>query len=34
VQELLGHASPTTTAIYTKVSDNSMRRAAAAARIG
>ena len=33
VQELLGHASPTTTAIYTKVPDNAMRRAAGAARI-
>lgn len=30
-QELLGHASPTTTAIYTKVADQAMRRAAAAA---
>lgn len=34
VQELLGHASPTTTAIYTKVSDDSMRRAAMAAALG
>lgn len=33
VQELLGHTSPVTTAIYTKVSDHSMRRAAMAARI-
>lgn len=31
VQELLGHTSPVTTAIYTRVSDQSMRRAAAAA---
>lgn len=31
VQELLGHASPVTTAIYTKVSDASMRTSAAAA---
>lgn len=30
-QELLGHASPTTTAIYTKVADQAMRRAASAA---
>ncbi|WP_231376574.1 tyrosine-type recombinase/integrase [Mycobacterium sp. 141] len=33
VQEMLGHASPTTTAIYTKVADESMRRAASAALI-
>jgi len=33
VQELLGHVSPATTAIYTKVSDKSMRRAAAAAAL-
>lgn len=31
VQELLGHASPTTTAVYTAVSDQSMRAAAMAA---
>lgn len=31
VQELLGHASPTTTAIYTKVADRAMRAAAMAA---
>jgi len=33
VEELLGHVSPATTAIYTKVSDKSMRRAAAAAAL-
>ena len=33
VQELLGHASPATTAIYTKVSDSAMRRAAMAAAL-
>lgn len=33
VQELLGHASPTTTAVYTKVTDSAMRRAAEAARL-
>lgn len=33
VQELLGHVSPVTTAIYTKVADQSMRRAAAATRL-
>lgn len=33
VQELLGHHSPATTAIYTEVSDDSRRRAAEAARI-
>lgn len=33
VQELLGHVSPVTTAIYTKVADESMRRAAAATRL-
>jgi integrase len=33
VQELLGRASPVTTAIYTKVSSEAMRNAAAAARI-
>lgn len=33
VQELLGHTSPVTTAIYTKVSDDSMRRAAMAAAV-
>ena len=33
VQELLGHVSPVTTAIYTKVSDESTRAAAAAARL-
>lgn len=33
VQELLGHTSPVTTAIYTKVSDQSMRRAAMSAAI-
>jgi integrase/recombinase XerD len=33
VQELLGHTSPTTTAIYTEVSDESARRAAAAAAL-
>lgn len=32
-QELLGHASPATTAIYTKVSDDAMRRAATAVRL-
>lgn len=32
VQELLGHTSPVTTAIYTAVADETMRRAAAAAR--
>lgn len=32
VQELLGHSSPVTTAAYTAVGDDSMRRAAAAAR--
>nr|WP_324684669.1 tyrosine-type recombinase/integrase [Mycobacterium sp. 94-17] len=31
VQELLGHTSPVTTAIYTKVADEAMRRAAIAA---
>lgn len=34
VQELLGHTSPVTTAIYTKVPDGSMRSAAAAAILG
>lgn len=33
VQELMGHTSPDTTAIYTKVADASMRTAAGAARI-
>jgi integrase len=33
VQELLGHASPTTTAIYTRVANESLRVAAAAARV-
>ncbi|MBS1693175.1 MAG: tyrosine-type recombinase/integrase [Actinobacteria bacterium] len=33
VQELLGHASPVTTSIYTRVADGAMRRAAEAARI-
>lgn len=33
VQELLGHQSPATTAIYTKVGDQAMRRAAAATRL-
>jgi integrase/recombinase XerD len=33
VQELLGHTSPTTTAIYTRIADDSMRRAAAAAHM-
>ncbi|WP_162938577.1 tyrosine-type recombinase/integrase [Mycobacterium kyogaense] len=33
VQELMGHNSPTTTAIYTQVDDTSRRVAAAAARI-
>lgn len=33
VQELLGHQSVATTAIYTKVADDSMRRAAAATRL-
>jgi len=33
VQELLGHASPTTTAIYTRVANESLRAAAAAARL-
>lgn len=33
VQELLGHASPTTTAVYTQVADTAMRRAAEAARL-
>ncbi|REE74387.1 integrase/recombinase XerD [Rhodococcus wratislaviensis] len=33
VQELMGHTSPVTTAIYTKVADDSMRSAASAARI-
>ncbi|CQD21572.1 phage integrase [Mycolicibacterium conceptionense] len=33
VQELLGHSSPTTTAIYTAVADDAMRRAAAAAAL-
>lgn len=28
VRELLGHTSPVTTAIYTKVADGAMRRAA------
>lgn len=34
VQELLGHASPTTTAIYTKVANNSLRSVARAASAG
>ena len=34
VQELAGHASPATTAIYTKVADKSIRRAAMAAVLG
>lgn len=34
VQELLGHASPTTTAIYTKITDDAMRRAAMSAILG
>jgi integrase len=33
VQELMGHVSPTTTAIYTKADDNAMRTAAAAAAV-
>lgn len=33
VQELLGHTSPVTTSIYTQVSSDAMRTAAAAARI-
>jgi integrase len=33
VQELLGHASPTTTAIYTRVANESLRVAAAAAGV-
>jgi integrase len=33
VQELLGHQSPATTAIYTRVADESIRRAAAATRL-
>ena len=33
VQELLGHQSPATTAIYTKVADESIRRAAMAAAL-
>lgn len=33
VQELLGHASPTTTAIYTKITDDAMRRAATATHL-
>lgn len=33
VQELLGHTSPVTTAIYTKPADQSMRRAAMAAAV-
>jgi integrase/recombinase XerD len=33
VQELLGHASPTTTAIYTQVANESLRHAAEAARM-
>jgi integrase len=33
VQELLGHASPITTAIYTKVDNEAMRRAVDAARL-
>lgn len=33
VQELMGHQSPTTTAIYTQVNDSSRRKAAEAARI-
>lgn len=33
VQDLLGHASPVTTAVYTAVDDTAMRRAAAAAII-
>jgi site-specific recombinase XerD len=34
VQELLGHASPVTTAIYTQVANESLRRAAMAAALG
>lgn len=34
LQELLGHVSPTTTAIYTKVSNDSLRAAALAAAVG
>lgn len=33
VQELLGHASPTTTAIYTRSPDEALRRAVASARL-
>lgn len=33
VQELLGHVSPATTAIYTKITDESMRRASLAAAV-
>lgn len=33
VQELLGHQSPATTAVYTKVADESIRRAAMAAKL-
>ena len=33
VQELLGHASPTTTAIYTKITDAAMRKAAMATHV-
>ena len=33
VQELLGHVSPVTTAIYTKVGNDAMRLAASAARV-
>lgn len=33
VQELLGHASPTTTAIYTKITDSALRRAALATHV-
>ncbi|SKD91809.1 Putative integrase (Phage integrase family protein) [Mycobacteroides abscessus subsp. abscessus] len=33
VQELLGHQSPVTTAVYTRVSDESVRRAAQAAAV-
>ncbi len=33
VQELLGHASPVTTSIYTKIPDNAMRTAASAAHL-
>ncbi|MGE2690088.1 tyrosine-type recombinase/integrase [Mycolicibacterium pulveris] len=33
VQELLGHVSPATTAIYTKITDESMRRAAIGAAL-